>query len=163
MADVEILNPIDARTTLSMMDNINVTGPSSSAGGSAFVDADVDNNSNTNAAEPEGNNKRSERKRQREKQRRSDLSNAFDELAAFIAHVEPESAEDESDKKTKRRKSTDGTGEESSGITRLELIGRAVRIMKRLHRENEERKRIIATMDVRQPNDNVSTLIELLY
>jgi hypothetical protein len=102
--------------------------------------------------------KRSERKRQREKQRRSDLSNAFDELSAFIVQVEPDAADAESDPKKKRKKSSEGA-EDASGITRLDLIGRALRIMKRLHRENEQNKRIIASMREReiggQNNDNV--------
>ena len=104
-------------------------------------------------------NKRSERKRRREKQRRSDLSNAFDELAAFIVQVEPGVGEDDTDKKGKKRKSSDG-GEDSAGITRLDLIGRALRIMKRLYRENEERKRVIAAIEGRGggANDNVSGL-----
>ena len=101
-------------------------------------------------------NKRSERKRRREKQRRSDLSNAFDELAAFIVQVEPGGGDDESEKKGKKRKSSDG--EDSAGITRLDLIGRALRIMKRLYRENEERKRVISAIEGRGggANDNVS-------
>jgi hypothetical protein len=103
-------------------------------------------------------NKRSERKRQREKQRRFDLSNAFDELAAFIAQVEPGHEDIDLEGKKKRKKS--GEGEDSSGITRLDLIGRALKIMKRLHRENEERKRILTAMQERGgpqgPNDNVS-------
>ena len=101
--------------------------------------------------------KRSERKRQIEKQRRSDLSSAFDELAAFITQVEPESGDPDADAKKKRKKSEGA--EDSSGITRLELIGRALRIMRRLHGENEERKRIIATIQEKggvAPNDNVS-------
>lgn len=107
-------------------------------------------------------NKRSERKRRREKQRRSDLSNAFDELAAFIFQVEPGS-EDDRDKKGKKRKTSDG-GEDSAGITRLDLIGRALRIMKRLYRENEERKRVIATIEGRGggANDNVIVMVPTL-
>lgn len=108
-------------------------------------------------------NKRSERKRRREKQRRSDLSNAFDELAAFIVQVEPGSGEDEAEKKGKKRKSSDG-GEDSAGITRLDLIGRALRIMKRLYRENEERKRVISTIEGRGggANDNVIVMVPTL-
>lgn len=110
--------------------------------------------------------KRSERKRRREKQRRSDLSNAFDELAAFIVQVEPSNTDDSTDKKGKKRKSTDG-GEDSSGITRLDLIGRALRIMKRLYRENEERKRVILTIEGRgvtdgANNDNVIVMVPTL-
>lgn len=98
--------------------------------------------------------KRSERKRQREKQRRSDLSNAFDELAAIIVKIEPESADQDNDTKKKRKKSE---GEDVSGITRLDLIGRAVRIMRRLHAENEERKRILSgTSDKGATGENVS-------
>lgn len=115
-------------------------------------------------------NKRSERKRQREKQRRTDLTNAFDELAAFIFQIEPEAGDPDVDAKKKRKKSGSGPqrndhGEESSGITRLDLIGRALRIMKRLHRENEERKRMIEHMRERrsgqQSNDNVSAMFSL--
>lgn len=116
------------------------------------------------AEEPDvESNKRSERKRRREKQRRSDLSNAFDELAAFIVQVEPGSGEDDMDKKNKKRKSSDG-GEDSAGITRLDLIGRALRIMKRLYRENEERKRVISSLEGRGggPNDNVIVMVPTL-
>ena len=116
-------------------------------------------------------NKRSERKRQREKQRRTDLTNAFDELASFIFQIEPEAGDPDVDAKKKRKKSGAGParsehGEESSGITRLDLIGRALRIMKRLHRENEERKRMIEHMRERrsgpQGNDNVSLFAVLI-
>ena len=105
--------------------------------------------------------KRSERKRQREKQRRLDLSNALDELAAFVIQVDPEPGDADLEMKKKRKKS--GEAEDSSGITRLDLIGRALKLMKRLHKENEERKRIIVNMQERgQPgaNENVSGLLQ---
>lgn len=111
----------------------------------------------------DGQAKRSERKRQREKQRRSDLSNAFDELATFVIQVEPESGDPDADAKKKRKKS-DG-GEDASGITRLELIGRALRIMRRLHSENEERKRMIASFQEKggaRPNENVLVMVPTL-
>ena len=111
------------------------------------------------AGEDTETTKRSERKRQREKQRRSDLSHAFEELSAFILQVEPNAPDaDGGDSKKKRKKSGDG-GDESSGITRLDLVSRALRVMKRLHRENEQNKRIIASMREREMssshNDNV--------
>jgi hypothetical protein len=126
---------------------------------SASMSLDSGDNAPAEAANEEERHatKRSERKRQREKQRRSDLSNAFDELSAFIVQVEPESGDQDPDVKKKRKKS-DG-GEDASGITRLELIGRAIRIMRRLHTENEERKRIISGIQEKGgvlPNDNVS-------
>ncbi len=106
-------------------------------------------------------NRRSERKRQREKQRRSDLSNAFDELASFIGEIEPDFTEsDDPKKKRKRSGSNSGrsdVGEDASGATRLDLIGRAVRIMRRLHRKNEQTKRLMAQMTQSgQGNDNAS-------
>ena len=119
------------------------------------MSVDGDRTRDDSHGEEQESTKRSERKRQRGKQRRSDLSNAFDELAAFISQVEPDAVEMDGDGKKKRKKSGE---DESSGITRLDLIGRALQIMKRLHRENEERKRIIAGMDEHggQKNDHVS-------
>ena len=118
---------------------------------------------NDDLGEDNETSKRSERKRQREKQRRSDLSHAFEELSAFIVQVEPNAPDGDGNTNTnsgkkKRKKSGDG-GEESSGITRLDLVSRALRVMKRLHRENEQNKRIIASMREREMsghhNDNV--------
>jgi hypothetical protein len=84
-------------------------------------------------------NKKSERKRKREKQRRNDLTIAFDELAAFIVKVDPEPGES-----TRKRKKTDKGGEaESSGITRLDLITRTLRLLRRLHRENDEMRHFL--------------------
>lgn len=97
----------------------------------------------------ESSSKRSERKRNRERQRRSELSGAFDDLAAVITQIDPERPAAADDKK-KRRKSANGgrggDGEDASGITRLDLIARAVQVMKNLHHENEERKRVIEQM-----------------
>jgi hypothetical protein len=107
--------------------------------------------------------KRSERKRQREKQRRFDLSAAFDELGLFIAQVDPEDGDGDLDAKKKRKRT--GEGDDPGGATRLDLIGRALKLMRRLHAENEERKAIIATMRERGgagmagPNENVSTYV----
>lgn len=62
----------------------------------------------------------------------------------------------------RRDEKDQGEGEESGGATRLDLIGRALKLMKRLHSENEERKAMFATMRERGgagmggPNDNVS-------
>lgn len=104
----------------------------------------TDGGNDPNNMDPNDPVKRSERKRQREKQRRSDLSNAFDDLAAFMNHVEPE--DDDADPDGKRRKKKVGDVDEAGGATRLDLIGRALKLMKRLHAENEERKGYIAGM-----------------
>jgi hypothetical protein len=101
---------------------------------------------------------KSEKKRQREKQRRVDITNAFDELAAFISQVDhDESPSSQVEAKKKRKKSNSADGE--SG-TRVDLISRAVKVMKRLHRENLENKRVIETMrqtgGKRKDDDKVS-------
>jgi hypothetical protein len=151
-----VINNNNINNMSNTADNNNDPPPSPPPGG-----GDDGGDSNGGEVDQESN-KRSERKRRREKQRRSDLSNAFDELAAFIVQVEPSNTDEGgTDKKGKKRKSSDGGGEDSSGITRLDLIGRALRIMKRLYRENEERKRVIVSYDGRGGvgggnNDNVS-------
>jgi hypothetical protein len=115
----------------------------------ASLDVDDDQADDNSKDEHESSSKRSEKKRNRERLRRSELSGAFDGLAAFITQVDPERAAAADDKK-KRRKSAHGgrgsDGEDASGITRLDLIGRAVQVMKNLHQENEERKRVIEQM-----------------
>ena len=95
--------------------------------------------------DPESNVRKSERKRQREKQRRSDLANAFDELAALLFKIEPDDAEGPGSRRKQRRRSgaTDVSEAESgdaAGITRLDLIGRTVETLRRLHKENIELK-----------------------
>ena len=74
-----------------------------------------------------------ERKRQRERKRRSDLSDAYGDLATFISsHIEPSEGRD---------------GTKSGPTNRLGLVHQTHRILRRLHSENEERKRIIASME----------------
>lgn len=87
--------------------------------------------------------KKTERKRQREKQRRFDLTNAFDELATVLSKIEPGDTDlHVSGTKKKRKRSigdaTDNGDGETSGMTRLDLIGRTVDILKKLHADNRE-------------------------
>lgn len=114
--------------------------------------------------DPSGGDRKSERKRQRERQRRSALAGAFDELAALISQIEPEyaspspgagSAHDPamdssstSSKQRKRRRSASGAGhdlgdlgEDSAGMTRLDLIGRTTGVLRRLQQENADLRR----------------------
>jgi hypothetical protein len=86
-----------------------------------------------------GNTRKNERKRQREKQRRSDLSNACDELAAVLSRIEPDETDRASSSNKKRKTSIgeagDGDGD-SSGTTRLDLIVRTIDMLKQLHADN---------------------------
>ena len=96
--------------------------------------------------DPESATRKSERKRQREKQRRSDLANAFDELASLLAKIEPGQGDVGAVASKKRRRRSgdvadlDTSGEQGSGLTRLDLIGRAIEALKKLHKENQELK-----------------------
>ena len=95
---------------------------------------------------------KSERKRQRERQRRSALAGAFDELTSLLSQLEPDYAASlpsdplmDSSSASGKRKRRRATGQEdledSSGMTRLDLIGRTVGVLRRLQKENADLKR----------------------
>lgn len=122
--------------------------------------------------------KKSERKRKRERQRRSDLTNALDELASLVSQIDPDESMDGSSaaaaavQKKRRRKS----GEEEAAIvqpppsdldntnmTRLDLIGRATSVLKRLHSENLElRRRLVDQQSRSEGDDKVRTKFTVL-
>jgi hypothetical protein len=85
---------------------------------------------------------------EREKQRRMDLANAFDELAAMLSKIEPDPNEEEEEeeeevvKGTKRRKKAPVNEAEADtlGMNRLDLIGRTIDTLRRLHEENTDLK-----------------------
>jgi len=92
--------------------------------------------------------RKSERKRQRERQRRSDLASAFDELSTLLTQIETPSGElaggGSEDSSARRRRRRSGTGddmEDSAGMTRLDLIGRTVGVLRRLLHENADLRR----------------------
>jgi len=100
----------------------------------------------TGAVAEDGKEK-SERKRQREKQRRSELTNAFDDLAAMVLKIDCESDADSAElprKKSKRNPCRLEGGEpcpgDTGGMTRVDLINRALSIMKNLREENSDLK-----------------------
>ena len=85
---------------------------------------------------------KSERKRQRERQRRSALAGAFDELTSLLSQLEPLMDSSSASGKRKRRRATGQDDlEDSSGMTRLDLIGRTVGVLRRLQKENADLKR----------------------
>ena len=83
---------------------------------------------------------------EREKQRRMDLANAFDELAAMLSKIEPNEEEEEEEEEivngNKRRKkgSFSETEADTLGMNRLDLIGRTIDTLRRLHEENTDLK-----------------------
>jgi hypothetical protein len=83
---------------------------------------------------------------EREKQRRMDLANAFDELAAMLSKIEPSEEEKEKEEEivngNKRRKKgpISETEADTLGMNRLDLIGRTIDTLRRLHEENTDLK-----------------------
>jgi hypothetical protein len=104
--------------------------------------------------------KKSERKRKRERQRRSDLTNALDELAALVSQIDPEEQSDTTAQKKRRRKSGEaeaaaGNNElDSTNMTRLDLVGRTTMVLRRMQRENAELKRRLEEQQSRSSGDD---------
>jgi hypothetical protein len=98
---------------------------------------------------PEGNEQaqaaisRSERKRDREKKRRNDVIKGFDELMNLLVEIDPDVRADA--KERSRRGMWKGSlgAQEDSVLSRVDLIGRAVTVLRRIHVENEQRKVLI--------------------
>lgn len=86
---------------------------------------------------------RSERKRHREKKRRSDVNKGFDELMSLLLEIDPEVRADAEERASKGQcKRTLGSHEDNV-LSRVDLIATAVRVLGRIHGENEKHKRII--------------------
>jgi hypothetical protein len=83
---------------------------------------------------------------EREKQRRTDLANAFDELAAMLSKIEPCEEEEEEEEqivngnKRKKKGAISETEADTLGMNRLDLIGRTIDTLRRLHEENTDLK-----------------------
>ena len=86
---------------------------------------------------------RSERKRYREKKRRSDVNKGFDDLMNLLIEIDPDvKAEAEERARRGQWKGNMGAQEENL-LSRVDLIGRTVSVLRRLHQENEQRKLIV--------------------
>ena len=104
---------------------------------------------------------RSERKRHREKKRRSDVNRGFDDLLQLLVQIDPlvrAEVEDERARRAQLRgenalaagggssKQASASQEDSNFLSRVDLIERTTRTLKRLNQENEQRKAIIAQL-----------------
>ena len=78
---------------------------------------------------------RSERKRSREKQRRSDVNTQFADLTALLKKIEAENEDGEN--------RIELSTASSSNMNRVDLIGKTIAILNRIHNENRKRKRTI--------------------
>lgn len=89
---------------------------------------------------------RSERKRHREKKRRSDVNKGFDELTTLLLEIDP-TVRAEAEERARRGQWKGNFGaQEDNLLSRVDLISRAVDVLRRVHSENEERKQIIASL-----------------
>jgi hypothetical protein len=86
---------------------------------------------------------RSERKRDREKKRRSDVNSGLDRMMALIFVIDPQ-LKAEAEERAKKVQGGRATSAENPILSRVELINSAVMTLERIHRENEERKMVIA-------------------
>lgn len=93
---------------------------------------------------------RSERKRNREKKRRSDVNKGFDDLMALLLMIDPKvkaEVEEKARKVQGRPQRAEGNNADGSLlINRVDLISRAVTVLERVHRENEDRKLVISDL-----------------
>jgi len=93
-------------------------------------------------------NKKSERKRRREKDRRKEMAEGFVELGQLLAQVDPDDSENGRGKGGRRGSDDGGSADaDSSGMTRIDLISRAIDTIRRLHTENSELKRRKGAID----------------
>merc|ERR1711862_22274 len=75
---------------------------------------------------------RSEKKRTREKQRRTDVNTLFTDLTLLLKKIDSENCEDDESPKSSVRLSTN--------MNRVDLIGKTISTLDRLHSENKKRK-----------------------
>jgi hypothetical protein len=89
---------------------------------------------------------RSERKRHREKKRRSDVNSGFDDLMNLLVEIDP-TVRVEAEEKARRGQWKGSIGaQEDNLLSRVDLITRTVGVLRRVHRENEERKVVITEL-----------------
>ena len=86
---------------------------------------------------------RSERKRHREKKRRSDVNKGFDELMALLLEIDPDVRADAEERASKGQCKRSLGAHEENVLSRVDLIATAVRVLRRVHTENEKHKKMI--------------------
>ena len=86
---------------------------------------------------------RSERKRHREKKRRSDVNKGFDELMALLLEIDPEVREEAEDRASKGQLKRVLGAHEDNVLSRVDLIATSIKVLKRVHEENEKHKQMV--------------------
>jgi len=91
---------------------------------------------------------RSERKRTREKKRREELNVGFDALTHVLVEIDPD---------TRNEAKSSTTGDDA--MSRVDLIARATQVLRRVHSENEQRKRLLALLQQSSSNSAVDGIM----
>ena len=102
---------------------------------------------------------RSERKRHREKKRRSDVNKGFDDLTALLLEIDPVVRAEAEDRARRGQWKGNIGGQEDNILSRVELIARTV--LRRVHKENEQRKLIIEQLLQRPSASTTSSYLQL--
>lgn len=87
-----------------------------------------------------------EKKRRREKQRRTDLNRALEQLSQVIFMIDPRLKAEAEERLNRNSTNKSRRIEPGAMLSRVELINGASLTLQRLHRENEERKVVIAQL-----------------
>lgn len=86
---------------------------------------------------------RAERKRHRERKRRNDVNKGFDDLMELLLEIDPVVRAEAEERASHRGSGASSGNSEEAILSRVELIGRAVEVLRKTHLENEERKVMI--------------------
>ena len=86
---------------------------------------------------------RSERKRHREKKRRSDVNKGFDELMALLLEIDPEVRQEAEERASKGQCKKSLGAHEDNVLSRVDLIATSIKVLRRVHGENEKHKQMI--------------------
>ena len=110
---------------------------------------------------------RSERKRHREKKRRNDVNKGFEDLMNLLLEIDP-SVRSEAEERSKRGQFKSGSPAaaapvaapappEENLLSRVDLITKTTEVLRRVHRENEDRKAIIEQL-LRKTNETTQSI-----
>jgi hypothetical protein len=89
---------------------------------------------------------RSERKRYREKKRRNNVNKGFDDLMNLLVEIDPKIRIEAEERARRGQWKVRIGAQEENLLGRVDLITRTADVLRRVHRENEERKVVIAEL-----------------
>ena len=105
---------------------------------------------------------RSERKRHREQKRRSDVNKGFEALMTILIQIDPQ-VKHEAQERARRGLSKGGPAgaHDDNLLSRVDLVNRTAEVLRRIHQENEQRKKIIETLIAKTGISNIDSKLNL--